>query len=173
MPDPPVEKVYQSPTPYLASRIFAAAVYCSDGRIGDHIDDFLHQGLSLPRYDRVACPGGPCALSGRLLAFWEGRGVDDQLRFLIRAHEVTQVMLIAHAGCAYYRDRLGLDPTQAEREQRSDLVGAGAAVQRIQSSLEVAAFFTHVDGEAVWFERVFASPGIDTRLRRGRGSVRV
>ena len=102
--------VYRSPVPYEAARINAAAVYCSDGRIGDHMDEFLHQGLALPRYDRVACPGGPVALAGRLLAFWESRGVLEQLRFLVRVHEVRQVVLIAHGGCAYYQERLAHRP---------------------------------------------------------------
>lgn len=167
------DKAYQSPTPYQESRINAAAVYCSDGRIGDNIDDFLHQGLGLPRYDRLACPGGPVALAGRLLAFWEARGVDDQLRFLVRVHTLRQVVLIAHAGCAYYRERLRIDPAVTDSEQRADLVSAGAAVQRIEPAIEVAAFFAHVAGADVWFERVFASEGMDTRLRRGRGAVRV
>jgi Putative carbonic anhydrase len=165
--------VYRSPTPYDAGRINAAAVYCSDGRIGDQIDDFLHQGLSLPRYDRLACPGGPAALAGRLLAFWEARGIEEQLRFLIRVHAVSQVVLIAHAGCAYYRERLGIGPATAESEQSTDLHRAGAAVQRIEPTIQVAAFFALVEGAEVSFERVFASEAIDTRLRRGRGVVRV
>lgn len=33
--------VYQSPTPYDEARIHAAAVYCSDGRVGDQVDEFL------------------------------------------------------------------------------------------------------------------------------------
>jgi hypothetical protein len=173
MEDSRAERAYKSPTPYEAGRINAAAVYCSDGRIGDHIDDFLHQGLGLPRYDRLACPGGPVALAGRLLAFWEARGVDQQLRFLVGVHAVSQVVLIAHEGCAYYRERLGISPALAHAEQRADLVSAGAVVQRIGPAIEVAAFFAYVEGAAVSFERVFAAPGIDTRLRRGRGTVRV
>ena len=39
-------RVYRSPIPYETARINAAAVYCSDGRIGDHMDEFLHQGLA-------------------------------------------------------------------------------------------------------------------------------
>jgi carbonic anhydrase-like protein len=167
------QRVYESAIPYGAARINAAAVYCSDGRIGDQVDDFLHQGLGLPRYDRVACPGGPVALAGSLLAFWESRGVEDQLRFLIRAHEVRQVLLVAHAGCAYYRLRLGIAPARAEREQKADLAIAAAVVQRLEPAVEVAGFFAHLDANQVWFERVFATEGIDTRLRRGSGSVRV
>jgi hypothetical protein len=179
MPDSPVmddaagEKVYQSPVPYEAGRIYAAALYCSDGRIGDHIDDFLHQGLALPRYDRLACPGGPAALAGRLMAFWEARGVEEQLRFLIRVHAVTRVVLVAHAGCAYYPQRLGIGPAAAKGEQRVDLHRAGGAVQRIEPAVEVAGFFAYVEPGGVSFERVFATEGIDGRLRRGRGTVRV
>jgi hypothetical protein len=172
MPDSPPYSAYRSPTPYEASRINAAAVYCSDGRIGNHIDDFLQQGLGLPRYDRLACPGGPVALAGRLMAFWEARGVEEQLRFLVRVHDVGQVVLIAHVGCAYYRERLGMVPAVTEAEQRADLLSAGSAVQRIEPAIEVAAFFAHVEGAEVWFERVFAHQGIDVRLRRGARAVR-
>ncbi len=158
-------RVYRSPIPYEVARINAAAVYCSDGRIGDHMDEFLHQGLALPRYDRVACPGGPVALAGRLLAFWESRGVLEQLHFLVRVHEVRQVVLIAHEGCAYYGDRLGLDPLAAEAEQREDLTRAASAVQRIDAELEVAGFFAHLDGTTVSYERVFATQALSMRLK--------
>jgi len=55
--------VFISPTPFDENRVRAAAVYCSDGRFGEQMDEFLHAGLSLPRYDRVAVPGG-AALTG-------------------------------------------------------------------------------------------------------------
>ena len=38
------------------ARIHAASIYCSDGRVGEQIDEFLHEGLHLPRYDRLAMP---------------------------------------------------------------------------------------------------------------------
>ena len=41
--------VYESPTRYEQARIHAAAIYCSDGRVGEQIDEFLHHGLGLPR----------------------------------------------------------------------------------------------------------------------------
>jgi hypothetical protein len=168
-----VEHVYDSPVAYDPARINAAAVYCSDGRIGDQIDDFLHEGLRLPRYDRLTCPGGPVALAGGLQAFWESRGVEEQLRFLIRVHELRHVVLLAHEGCAYYRLRLGVTGADAARQQRADLTQAAQAVQRLEGAVEVAGFFAHLDGDRVWFERVFAGEGLDERLRRGRGSVRV
>jgi hypothetical protein len=145
---------YVSPLLYEPTRIFAAAVYCSDGRLGDHVDDFLHNGLGLPRYDRVACPGGPVALSGRLAAHWEARGVEEQLRFLAQVHEIRKVVLIAHVGCAYYSHRLALAPEKAEAEQIEDLQKAQWAVERIVSGIEIARYLLRVDGQEVGFETV-------------------
>ena len=146
--------VYQSPTPYVEARIHAAAVYCSDGRVGDQVDEFLHHGLGLPRYDRLACPGGPASLSGRFLAFWEGQGVEQQLRFLLRAHGLRQVILIAHEACAYYQLRLGFRAADVEHEQRTDLERAARAVIGIDAALEVRAFLALRLESRIAFEAV-------------------
>ena len=53
----PLEPVYRSKLPFENSRIQAAA-YCSDGRFGENVDDFLHNALHLPRHDRLSIPGG-------------------------------------------------------------------------------------------------------------------
>lgn len=145
---------YISSLPYESERIFAAAVYCSDGRLGDHIDDFLHIGLGLPRYDRVACPGGPVALAGRLTAYWEARGVEEQLRFLAHVHEIRRVVLIAHSGCAYYSERLRIPAEQHEAEQTKDLQKALWAVQRLVAGIQVEQYLAHVIDSEVAFRSV-------------------
>lgn len=145
---------YVSPLPYESERIYAAAVYCSDGRLGDHIDDFLHIGLGLPRYDRVACPGGPVALAGRITANWEARGVEEQLRFLVHVHEIRRVVLIAHSGCAYYSVRLGIPVEQHEAEQTKDLQKALWAVQRLVAGIQVEQYLAHVIDSEVAFQSV-------------------
>src|SRR5688572_30457317 len=53
---------FRSLVRYDPQRMHVAAMYCSDGRVGDHFDDFLQNGLGLPRYDRIALPGGPACL---------------------------------------------------------------------------------------------------------------
>jgi hypothetical protein len=144
--------IYESPTPYEQARIHAAAVYCSDGRVGEQIDEFLHRGLGLPRYDRLAVPGGPACLSGSLVTFLEGRAVEDALRFLIRVHDLRQVVLIAHEGCAYYRDRLGVPEGSVTTEQRRDLERAVASVRRLREGLGATAFLARVSGSRIRFE---------------------
>ena len=68
--------------PFEEARISTAAVYCSDGRLGDQVEDFLHVGLGLTRFDRVAVPGGPVCLAERAEGLEEQQGVEAQLRVL-------------------------------------------------------------------------------------------
>ncbi len=144
--------MYISPTPYHAERIYAAAMYCSDGRIGDQIDDFLHHGAGFPRYDRLVCPGGPVALSGRLMALWDARGVEEQLRFLVDVHDIKSVVLVAHEGCAYYVRRLGLRLDQVESAQREDLRKAADAILKLAPGAMVMRYFARHAGGAIRFE---------------------
>lgn len=149
---PVTHSAFVSSVPYDQERIYAAAVYCSDGRLGDHVDEFLHQGLGLPRYDRVACPGGPVALAGRLSAYWETRGVEEQLKFLTQVHEIDRVVLIAHRDCAYYSHCLSCRPEEAEAEQKEDLQKALWAVRRIVPGINVERYYARIIDREVVFE---------------------
>lgn len=145
---------YDSAIPYEESRIHAAAIYCSDGRVGEHFDDFLHNGLRLPRYDRVALPGGPACLAGHEQAHLEEKGVVDELQFLVSAHRLEQVILIAHQLCAFYVERLALRDRRLEIVQRADLVRAAAFVRRVTGLDRVQGWFARRDGGRMRFERV-------------------
>jgi hypothetical protein len=147
-------KTFVSSVPYVGERIFAAAVYCSDGRIGDQVDDFLHHGLGLPRYDRVACPGGPVLLSGRAAGYWDAQGVEHQLRFLGQVHDIRTVVLIAHEGCAYYLRRLAIAAESVQAEQRDDLQRATMAVSRAVPRASVLRYFARHSGDGISFEGV-------------------
>src|SRR5689334_7053819 len=112
--------VYASEIPFDARRIGAAAIYCSDGRFGEQMDEFLHRGLALPRYDRLAVPGGAACLAGHVRSFHEKAALERQLEFLIRAHQLDRIVLIAHHDCAFYKDAwLGLN--SLEQQQAADL----------------------------------------------------
>jgi carbonic anhydrase-like protein len=147
-----VAAAFESSVTYEESRIHAAALYCSDGRIGEQVDDFLQQGLALPRYDRVAVPGGPACLAGRLLGFWESRGVEDQIRFLMEVHEIERFILIAHQDCAFYRQRLRIDGPQVRREQVADLERAARVVLRLGPALQVEGFYATLHGQRMRFD---------------------
>lgn len=145
---------YQSPLPYEASRLRAAAVYCSDGRVGEHFDDFLHQGLKLPRYDRVALPGGPGCLAGHTEARLEQEGVIGELQFLVEAHDVQKVVLIQHDACAFYAQRIRVEPERMPSLQRADLVRAAFQIRRVCSKLEILAFQARLVNGAMTFAQI-------------------
>jgi hypothetical protein len=143
---------YDSPLQYESSRIHAAAIYCSDGRVGEHFDDFIHNGLGLPRYDRVALPGGPACLAGHSQAHLEEQGVIDELKFLVEVHGLERVVLIAHQDCAFYTARLGLQDRRLELLQRADLVRAAAYVRGVTGLEAVDAYFARRSGDRIRFE---------------------
>lgn len=145
---------YESRVRYEQARIHAAALYCSDGRVGEHFDDFLQNGLSLPRYDRVSLPGGPACLAGHKQAHLEEQGVVDELQFLVEVHKLRRVVLIAHQGCAFYATRLELNEPRLELMQRADLVRAAAVVHRVTGLTAIDAYFARLDDDRVLFEQV-------------------
>ncbi len=146
--------VYDCPIPYVGDRIHAAALYCSDGRIGAHTADFLTYGLGLPRYDRVCLPGGAACLAGHPQAVLEEQGVVDELHFLVEAHGLRRVVLVAHQGCAFYTSRLELVEPRMEIIQRADLVCAAEYVHRVTGVDEIEAYFARVSEGSVTFEPV-------------------
>ena len=133
--------VYASSVRFDEHRIRAAAMYCSDGRFGDQFDDFLHTSLKLPRYDRLAVPGGAACLAGHFLTFWEEESLIEQLRFLVNVHGLERVVLIAHQGCAFYTERLRVPPLRLEAQQREDIQKATERIRSVASGLLVDAFF--------------------------------
>ena len=137
------ERVFRSSERFDANRVRAAAVYCSDGRWGDQCDDLLHHGLELPRYDRLALPGGPACLATSFATYHEEQAVIEQLRFLVKVHGLERVILIAHQDCAFYTERLHISVEQLEAQQREDLCKAGQRIMSLFERLRVDAYFAH------------------------------
>jgi hypothetical protein len=156
MEDNEPQVVYESAVPFESARIRAAAVYCSDGRFGEQCDDFLHNALGLPRYDRVAVPGGPACLAGHFAAYREQDAVTAQLEFLIRAHGLQRVVLIAHQDCAFYTAFLDVSPVGLADRQREDLLQAAARVRELGRDLTVETYLAVLDDGVVAFEPVTA-----------------
>ena len=145
---------YTSPIAYEETRIHAAALYCSDGRVGEHFDDFLQNGLALPRYDRVALPGGPACLADYAEAGAAEQGTLAELRFLIEAHELTRIVLIQHEGCAFYRMRLRVREQSMEQLQKADLVRAAYRIRDATALEKIDGYFARRTPQGVVMEQV-------------------
>jgi hypothetical protein len=145
-------KAFESPTPFDEQRVGAAAVYCSDGRFGDQMDEFLHQSLGLPRYDRVAVPGGAACMAGHMMVYHEAAALDRQLSFLITSHALNKVVLIAHENCWFYKG-LWLGTTPLEQQQAEDLQKAAHQIRSHHPRVEVEAYFARKVEGKVRFEK--------------------
>ncbi len=145
---------YESPVPFEADRIRAAAVYCSDGRYGDQIDDLLHHALQLPRYDRLAVPGGAACLAKHPAHFFEQESLARQLEFLVAVHRLSRIVLIAHEGCAYYTERLHVRPAELEKRQWTDLAASSERLRNLGAEIEIDVYYARQQGGKVCFEKV-------------------
>ncbi len=146
---------YESKLPYHTQRMHAAAVYCSDGRVCEQYDDFLQNGLKLPRYDRVALPGGPACLAGYSAARIQEAGLLDELKFLVDAHGLERVVLIQHEDCAFYKVRLTVREQSLEQLQKADLVRAAHMIRQVIGMQEgIEGYFARRIDAGVAFEPV-------------------
>jgi hypothetical protein len=147
--------LFTSSVPFEPERVGAVALYCSDGRFGDAIDDFLHRHLGLPNYDRLALGGGPAWLTYRSSAGLLQHGfVREQLDFLVQAHGLQRAVLIAHYGCAYYLRRLAVDAEGALPTQLQDLEEAAASLRAWHPSLQIECYLARVADGRVQFEAI-------------------
>jgi hypothetical protein len=121
-------------------RIGALALYCSDGRWGEAFDEFCHRHLQIPRYDRWAVPGGPAWVAGRAEDAPLLLAARTQLDFLVRVHELEQVVLITHYACAWYSERLGQSPDENLSAQTEDVRSAAATLRGWYPGLRVDAY---------------------------------
>ena len=137
--------VFGSSERFDENRIGAAAVYCSDGRYGDHFDDFLHNALKLPRYDRLALPAAPPVLPATVSPS-EKEALIEQVRFLVKAHGIDRIVLIAHQDCEFYSERLHVSPSEIESQQREDIQAAVRRIHSFAHDLTVDTFFAEALG---------------------------
>jgi len=150
-------KSHESPHPFDEQGVGAAAVYCSDGRFGEQMYDFLHQRLGLPRYDRVAVPGGAACMAGHMMVYHEAAALDRQLSLLITSHELKKVVLIAHENCGFYKS-LWIATTPLEQQLAQDLKKAADQIRSHHPRVEVEAYFSRKLEGQVRFEKWDVTP---------------
>ena len=91
---------------------------------------------------------------GYVAAHREEAALLSQLEFLIRAHSLRHVVLIAHQDCAYYSSRLSVSHLNLASRQAEDLAKAAVRVRDLGRHLDVSTFFAHVSGDVVDFEQL-------------------
>jgi hypothetical protein len=105
-------------------------VACSDGRLQEEIDDFLHKQLGLSGFDRFYVPGGGGALASAGRDFLRASQLRRECAYLVELHEISRVILLfhgpsatgpAHAACADYKRKMPwASPALLNEQQERD-----------------------------------------------------
>ncbi len=144
----------KSKTAFTKDHPNALAIYCSDGRFTDAVEELGHS-LGHKRLDVVCLPGGPALLDLGSASFSALEAVRTGASFLVRGHATKHVLLIAHEGCGYYKDRYRFEaPEEIQRQQLDDLRTAAGWLLGAHPDLAIAMYFARPDAGKVSFEVV-------------------
>ena len=154
-PDLPMP-AFSSTDVWNDKRVGALAVYCSDGRWGEAFDEFCHRGLSIPRYDRFAVPGGPAWFAQADDAHPElFKAAHQQIEFLVRTHALDRVVLFTHWACGFYRERSGGKGARDNWDtQRNDVRKAAARLLEWFPKIQVESYLAMRIGSQMSFHRL-------------------
>lgn len=123
----------------------ALAIYCSDGRFTDAVEELLHS-HGHPRLDTITLPGGPALLELGSAGFSQLETMRGAATFLIRGHATKKVVLLAHDGCGFYAQRYRMDSPEAIRTmQLRDLRAAGRWVLGAHEGVSILLYFAYIE----------------------------
>lgn len=144
-----------SSSKWTEDRPHTLVVACSDGRLQEQTDDFLHRRLGLAGFDRFYVPGGGGALASSGRDFIRAQQLRKECAYLIELHEVSRVILLfhgpadtgpAHAVCADYRRKLAwASPAIIADRQRIDALELIEIRGTWAGEAEVSAYRCEVD----------------------------
>lgn len=140
---------------WTPERPHTLVVACSDGRLQEQTDAFLHQTLRLAGFDRFYIPGGGGALASSGRDFLRSRDLRRECAYLIQLHEIARVILLFHgpsesgppeAICADYRRKLQFAaPSYIAERQRLDAAELIEIRATWAGNANVAAYRCEVD----------------------------
>jgi hypothetical protein len=141
-------------TPFDAKHPDALAMYCSDGRFTEAIEELLH-GLGHARLDTLTIPGGPALLDLTSSSLGAVDVMREAATFLIRGHHIKRVVLLGHEGCGYYKNRFPYEsPESMRRRQLDDLRQAARWVRANHEAVSVAVYFATPEEKRLRFDEV-------------------
>ncbi len=141
---------YQGSSKVNRTEADVLVVHCSDHRFQAGFYEFLNSNLNLnENYDLLVIPGGPqCLTLVEYLpkfswASWKW------FRFLVEAHELKRLILIAHQDCGWYKELpFHLHSSSEPRgRQEEDLRRVRQALRHDFPELSVELYFAGWDGE--------------------------
>jgi hypothetical protein len=137
----------------------ALVISCSDRRYRRPMEQFLDQHLGLANYDLIAVPGGVYMLSFADALPKQLKVGMQMVKFMVKGHTPAAIVLVAHEGCARYRDGFGAwlrrPGFSLVEKQKHDLRTVASSLREAFPGLPVHAYYAANDvGDSVLFGRV-------------------
>jgi hypothetical protein len=145
---------FTSDKPFSPGPPDALGVCCSDGRFASQCVRFADEGLGIDCCDWVMIPGGPACLGDHAAAADLRLEAVKQIEFLVRAHGVERIILIAHEDCGYYRQTLGLVGPSQRRRQHDDIARAVERLDETLGPIDIDAYEARVANSRVTFHPI-------------------
>ena len=93
----------------------------------------------------MTLPGGPALLDATSSSLGSVEIAREATSFLIRAHSIKDVVLVAHEGCGYYRSRYRYESPEAmQRRQLADLRSAARWVSGNHAGVFAHCYFASI-----------------------------
>lgn len=155
---PRMSNSYRAVTPWSPARPETLVVCCSDGRWHAQMTEFVHSEVS-DRADLYAVPGGPAVLDPWNSTFDEARVFEAAMRLFSEYHELSDIWLIAHEGCASYKLRHPhLEAPALRNRQLADLHRGKQILLERHPTYDVRLIFVELDEHGVVFRDCTHAP---------------
>lgn len=132
---------FLSRTPYEPHHPDVLAVYCSDGRFTEAVEE-LAEHLGHPKVDVMCRPGGPGRFDVWSSSVFDAAAMDEDSSFLVVGHHIRRVILVQHHECGFYGRRYpDLSPEARRMRQEEDARRAADRLRLANPGVEVISFF--------------------------------
>jgi hypothetical protein len=150
--------MFVSKTAYEPGHPRALAIYCSDGRFTEAVEELLHH-LGHARLDTLTMPGGPALLNPWAASILDADQIQRASQFLIRAHAIDHLVLLSHENCGYYRQKMpGRPAADVRASQTDDLRIAARALRGARPGVRVALYHAQPHEGRVSFHPITEAP---------------
>jgi len=125
------------------------AIFCSDERFIEPSVEFLQKHLKIKRCDLIVYPGGPQFIAGN------EKDTIKRMKFLIKAHNISHIILISHTDCGYYKNLYsGLSGEKLYKQQISDIQRAVQILSSLFKNISVESFYIKLSKSKIVVEAV-------------------
>jgi len=126
-----------------------AAVFCSDERFIDESMSFIKYSLNIKSFDLIVTAGGCTFINA------DTEALMDNLRFLVKEHNVERLVLISHQDCKYYKKKFqDADDKTIIASQLQDLQSAKTKLEKLFPGICTETYFAFIEEGKILFREI-------------------